>query len=360
VTSNEDLLEPVQPISPGEYLRKELVARNMSQTELARRMGRPGQAINEIINGKKSVTQETALELEHVLGTPASIWLNLESRYQLAVARVAEDERLEGQAAWLDRFPVHEMEHRKWIQPGTTAAERVRLLLRFFGVASFANWNEHQEALGFRITGNANLDTGALAAWIRRGEMEGRDLATAEYDEPQFRSLLVNARALTRHTPEAGWTRLQRSCAEVGVAAVVVREFPKIGANGVARWLSPQKALIQLNLRYRWADIFWFTFFHEAAHVLMHEPRRIFVELDGNPSRDPHEADADRLAEEILIPAKDWEPFVLRSEFDSSSVREYADMLGIHPGIVVGRLQHVGLVPWRSNLNALRERLEWR
>ncbi len=91
-----------------------------------------------------------------------------------------------------------------------------------------------------------------------------------------------------------------------GVAAIVVREFPKIGANGVARWLAPTKALIQLNLRYRWADIFWFTFFHEAAHVLMHETRRVFVEIEGNPRRNPQKSEANRVAEELLIPTDAW------------------------------------------------------
>ena len=117
--------------------------------------------------------------------------------------------------------------------------------------------------------------------------------------------------------------------------------------------------MIQLNLRYRWADIFWFTLFHEAAHVLMHEPRRVFVELEGNPRRDRHEADANHLAEELLIPVDAWERFILRSEFDERSLLAAAGELDIHPGIIVGRLQHLGLVPWRSNLNALRERLHW-
>lgn len=136
-------------------------------------------------------------------------------------------------------------------------------------------------------------------------------------------------------------------------------ELPKIGANGVARWLTPQKALIQLNLRYRWADIFWFTFFHEAAHVLMHEPRRVFVELEGNPHRDLREAEANHLAEELLIPADAWSDFVMRATFSPQSVRATASALDIHPGIVVGRLQHQGIVPWRSNLNSLRSRLAW-
>ena len=252
------------------------------------------------------------------------------------------------------------MEGRGWIPTGREPVTRLRALLEFFGVASFSNWGtEQQEALGFRVTGSATIDAGALAAWVRRGEVEGAALETSDYDEALFRQAIGHARGLTKRPPRDAWADLQKWCARAGVAAVVVPEFPKIGANGVAKWLRPRKALIQLNLRYGWADIFWFTFFHEAAHVLMHEPRRVFVELDGNPRRNPQEEEANRLAEEILIPAHAWEEFVLRSEFDPSSIRAIASDLDIDPGIVVGRLQHVGLVPWRSNLNSLRSRLEW-
>jgi Plasmid maintenance system antidote protein len=322
-------------------------------------MGRPPQAVNEIVNGKKTLTEETALELERVLDTPASVWVKLEANYQLALARRAEVRDLDRQAKWLDHFPVHQMEQRGWIEAKTARADKVRALLRFFGVASFDTWDEHQQALGFRITGRAKIDTGALAAWVRRGEIEGAGTATSRYDEQPFRDVLNLARGLTTKAPESAWPDLRQACASAGVAAVVIPELPKIGANGVARWLTPNKALIQLNLRYRWADIFWFTFFHEAAHVLMHDTRKAFVEIEGNPGRDPQEPEADRVAEELLIPSDEWEQFVLQSDFDAKSVAAFADDIGIHPGIVVGRLQHLGLVPWGSTLNALRSRLAW-
>ncbi len=331
----------------------------MSQSELARRMGRPPQVVNEIVNRRKALTEETALELERVLGTPASAWVNLEARYQLALARDAETRALQRQAAWLEHFPIREMERRGWIPTSGEPTHRIRALLNFFGVASFSNWEEHQEALGFRLTGNASIDSGALAAWVRKGEIDGGAIRTVPFDEAGFRRILERARGLTTRPPHDAWKEIQSRCATAGVAAVVVRELPRIGANGVAKWLTPHKALIQLNLRYRWADIFWFTFFHEAAHVLMHEPRRVFVELEGNPRRDRSEADANHVAEELLIPSDFWERFILRSEFDARSVVKAASDLGIHPGIVVGRLQHLGLVPWRSNLNSLRDRLVW-
>lgn len=359
MTKGGKVTDPGIPIAPGEYLRDELSARHMSQMELAKRMGRPAQVVNEIVNRKKALTEETALELERVLGTPASVWVELEASYQLALARRAEARDLKRQAIWLDYFPVRAMERRGWIEPQSSPEDRVRALLGFFGIASFDTWEEHQRALGFRISGKAKIDTGALAAWVRRGEIEGAGVVAKPYDERRFRDVLGLARELTTQPPESAWPELERACADAGVAAVVVPEFPKIRANGVARWLTPIKALVQLNLRYSWADIFWFTFFHEAAHVLIHDTRKVFVEIEGNPLRDPQESEADQVAEELLIPSDAWEGFVLNLEFDAKSVEAFASQIGVHPGIVVGRLQHVELVPWRSSLYSLRSRLAW-
>ncbi len=348
-----------ETMAPGALLRAELSKRHMSQSELARRMGRPAQSINEIINDKKAITEETALELERVLGTPAYDWVARQGAYRLALARQVELEAFERQSAWLERFPVREMERRQWIPLQREPSDQVRSLLQYFGLATFSALDVHQAAVGFRLKGSHRLDYGALLAWMRKGELEGAKLKTADFNRGRFQQALVLARNLTNHPPHLAWPEVQRSCARAGVAAVVVKEFDRMGANGVARWLTPRKALIQLNLRYRWADVFWFTFFHEAAHILMHESRRVIVELDGNPHHDAREAEANHMAEELLIPADDWERFVLHSEFDQQSIVESAIAIGVHPGIVVGRLQHLGLVPWRSNLNSLRGRLSW-
>lgn len=83
---------PDVAIHPGEYLGEEIEARKISQNELARQMGRPVNTINEIINGKKAITAETALQLEVVMPEiPARFWLNLETDYQLTMARIKRD-----------------------------------------------------------------------------------------------------------------------------------------------------------------------------------------------------------------------------------------------------------------------------
>ena len=345
---------PDRAIHPGVYLGEEIAARGMTQTELARRMERPAQAVNEIVRGRKAISEETALGLERVLGTPARVWLNLQSTYGLVRARLAEQAALDEQAVWLKRFPVREMAKRGWIEQGGAAADRVRSLLQFFGLQSFSHWDESQAALRFRLSPKAKTDRYALHAWVRRGEIEGRGLPADPYDEARFRGALAEIRGLTAERDFR--TPMRELCASAGVALVVVRELPKTGAQGVARWLTPRRALIQINIRYRWADMFWFTFFHEASHVLTHRRKDVFVDVRSGMERDAREIEADRFAADFLIPPERWEPFATAKPHTAARVRDFADDEGIAPGIVVGRLQHERLIPY-NRLNGLRERL---
>ena len=82
------------PIPPGEILEEELEARGMTQKELAARLGRPAQAINEIIKAKKSITLETAIGLGKVLGIDSQFWTNLEVEYRMTLARKREEDML--------------------------------------------------------------------------------------------------------------------------------------------------------------------------------------------------------------------------------------------------------------------------
>ena len=347
------------PIPPGEILEEELETIGMTQAELATRTGRPAQAINEIIRGKKTLTHDTALELEKVLGIPAHIWTNLESQYRLTLAQAQEREHLEEQQKWLREFPVREIERRGWIDFHDDPAEKVRALLAFLGFASFEAW-EHgwqNPAVGYRVTGNASIDTPSLALWMRRGEIEGNAIQTAPYDEKRFRQAVLNVRSLTTAPAGEIVARIQQEFAVAGVAVAVVQEFPRIGANGVAKWLTSSKALIQMNIRYRWHDVFWFSFFHECCHILRHRLRQVYV--DGINVDDADEHGANTYARDTLIPRSHWSDF--RKEYDPVSeedVRAFAKDISIHPGIVVGRMQHEDILA-PNMMNGLRERFKW-
>lgn len=352
---------------PGETLQEVLDERQMTQAELAERMGRPKKTVNEIIQGKAAISPETALQLERVLGVPAGFWNNLERNYQEHEARKQEEERLASSGGWLRQIPVRKMVELGWIEEREDSVGQARELLNFFGIASPDQWRDVFELpqASYRHTSAFESETGSLGAWLRKGTLEGQQIDCAPFDRDRFKAVLVEARQLTREPPEVFSEALVERCAAAGVAVAFVPELPSCRANGATRWLSSQKALVQLSIRYRWADVLWFSFFHEAAHVLLHGKREVFIEGEDGVRGEPaekKEEEADRFAARLLIPPGELERLRVLAQLkriSKAQVRGFADELEIDPGIVVGRLQHEGWLP-HTHLNGLRTRLAWK
>lgn len=353
---------PDYAVPPGATLHELLARLGISQAELAERAGRPKKTINEIVKGKSAITPETALQLERVLGARASFWNSLEQNYRAALARSEERAKLTSHVSWLDRFPVNKLIERGWIATGKDKIETLQNLLQFFGVATPESWAEvwrlPQQSVSFRRAASKGLEVGATAAWLRRGEIEARNVRCEPYDEAKFKSALKRIRELTASSDvNAACKEAKALCAAAGVALVLVPEFPKVRICGATRWLSPDKALIQLSLFYKRDDQFWFSFFHEAGHILFHGKKEIFVEQKrGGVELEEEEADA--FAQSYLIPVAEYSAFVAKADFGGAAIRAFSSSIGISSSIVVGRLQHDKHIAF-SERNEFHVRLDW-
>ena len=349
------------PIPPGDVLKEELEARGMTQKELAARLGRPPQAINEIINAKKAITPETAIGLEKVLGIDAQFWTNLEADYRMVLARNRDRDAPERNLARLDEYPIKELIKRGWMEAKQDKPSKLEALLSFLGVATPEPLAYHA-AVGFRITEAAqqSISPGALAVWLRKGEMDAGRVHTADYDEGAFVEALVKIRGMTACSPEEFLPEMSTLCAQAGVVFCMVQELPRSGANGATRWLTDRKALIQMSIRGKWADIFWFTFFHEACHLLRHRTqRRVVIDgLGADPDMLEIEVEADQFASDFLVAAEDWKGFCDQGHFALPAVMEFAQAVGIAPFIVVGRLQKEERIGY-NRLTRLKRRYQW-
>src|SRR5437868_10051338 len=185
--------------SPGETLLETLETIGMSQAELAKRMGRPVKTINEIIQKKAAITAETALQLEQVLHVQASFWLKREQQYRESLARLAEEQRLTVWVEWLKEIPIREMMSRGWIPSCTNKPQQVLESLKFFGVASPEAWRNVWEykVIKYRKSTAFKSNLGAVAAWLRQGEIEAQEIECAPYNADAFRDALTRIRALT-------------------------------------------------------------------------------------------------------------------------------------------------------------------
>lgn len=352
---------PTTVSAPGETLLDLLDERGLTQAELARRLDRPLKTINEIVKGKAAIVPETALQLERALGVPAGFWLTREARYREWIARQEAEEELQTQVPWLRDLPLKEMRAFKWIPAGCSRAETVRACLSFFGVASVDAWRATYEKplAAFRASSKVKKQPGAVAAWLRQGEREAAGIQCLSFDGDKFRAGLAEVRRLTCDPePNTFIPRLQGLCKECGVAVVFVPAPKGCPASGAVRWLSGEKALIQLSLRYKTNDHLWFTFFHEAGHILLHGKSMVFVEdFRAVGAEDEKEREANQFARDFLIPPDLAERLAdLRITHDS--VRDFAKAAGIAPGIVIGRLQKEKLAPW-THLNDLKEKYHW-
>jgi HTH-type transcriptional regulator / antitoxin HigA len=336
---------PDYAFHPGETLAETLEALGMTQKELAERAGRPLKTINEIIQGKAAVTADTALQLERVTGVPASFWNNAQRNYEAFLARQTETAALEKGRAWLKKFPLKQIVSLGWIPKLEDPIEQLRAVLNYFGVAGVAEW----EALwirpraAFRKSMAFDSHPMAVAAWLREGERQAQAIQTQPFDKDRFVEALDEIRTLTTAEPEVFAPRMVELCAGAGVAMVFVPEVPGTRAYGVTRWLTPDKAIIQLSLRGKSDDYLWFTFFHEAAHILKHGKKDVFIEgkekVKDTAIR-KKEAEADAFAADFLIPGDKYRTLVAAQPLSTAVIRSFAAGLGIAPGIVVGRLQH--------------------
>jgi addiction module HigA family antidote len=357
IETNRNQFVPDHVSPPGATLEETIEAMGMSQAELADRMGRPKKTINEIIKGKASITADTALQLEKVLGVSASFWTNRERLYQEALARRNDNSTLATHGEWAKCFPVASMVKLGWMPSCPGKLDKVRELLRFFAIASPDQLQAPFSEVRFRKGSTGHTEP--LLVWLRRGEIEAQGVACNPFNREGFEDVLNQARAWTVLDPSEFQERIILECAKVGVAVVFVPELPRSGAHGATRWLSPTKAMLQLSLRYKTNDQLWFTFFHEAEHILRHKKTKSFIEC-GDTEQDQDEIEADLLAGARLIPQEALEEFLVEAGrvFSSAKVIEFASKIGIAPGIVVGRLQHDKILPFH-NLNHLKVRLAW-
>jgi addiction module HigA family antidote len=362
MANRQSAWKPDWAVAPGEILLEALQDRGMSQSELARKMGRPFKTINEIINTKTALTPDTAIQLERALGIGATFWNNLESAYRehLALARAREE--LEANAAWADAFPIQDLVQHKLLERGSTKGETVAALLRFFAVGSPSAWESEWLAPTVTLRASAAFASSpyAVAAWLRWGEIVAADVDTQPFDRQRLAAALGEVRGLTRREPfTQSVVHVQKLCVTAGVVVVLTPELGKTRLSGAARWLASDRALIQLSLRHKSDDHFWFSFFHEASHLLS---RKRHDHVDAADASDEgvgsEEQAVNRVARDLLIPPKDYARFVSAGSFTPEAVRNFAQQQGIAPGIVVGRIQREGLIE-QSHLNDLKKPIQW-
>jgi HTH-type transcriptional regulator / antitoxin HigA len=361
---------PLTPdaVHPGEIVSEYVEFHGWTQRDLARRTGLTPKTISEICNGKAPLTPTTALALEKVLRRPAHFWLNLQRQYDEAEARNRELRKSALWTDWARKFPLKDMKRLRFSLPA--GRSDVDALLTFLGVSSPESWDAVWTAsnVAYRQTRKFAQSAEAISAWVRETELTAEQMETAPFDEARLRASIGELRRLTREKADSILSPVQSICAGFGVAVVLVPELPHCGISGSAQWLSDKKALIGLTLRYKTDDQLWFTFFHELAHILLHRKKKTLIVDNAaddlsdriiDPEMQGYEAEANQFSANTLIPPAALSEFLRARTFTNESIYDFAEKIGVGPGILVGRLQHEGVLKSFQG-NAFKQNLNWR
>jgi HTH-type transcriptional regulator/antitoxin HigA len=336
---------------PGDTILETLEYLKMTQADLAERMGKTASKINDLISGKEPITIATAIQLERVLKIDAQFWLNRETLYREKLSRIEQEEALQECIEWLNEQPVKELRKMGYIKSEKNDTGMVEEMLKFYSVVSPNEWNsiyvQDYASTDFKKSSAYRNSLGAMAAFLRIGEIEMTKLNLGIYDKAKFKRELNVARILAFENPEDFAQQLKDLCKLCGVALIYSRSFPGAPISGATRWIGGNP-LIQLTDRYKTNDHFWFAFFHEVAHILLHGKKEVFIEeFDGVEIDEAKELEADKFSEEILIPKQYLNKLLDIDNITEKDIKIVGREAEIHPGIIVGILQRLDKVSYK-------------
>lgn len=345
---NEAKNAPAMPA--GDFLAGELQERGWTQVEFADILGRPAQFVSEIIKGKKEITRESATQLGAALGTSAQLWLNLQDQYFLQKQR----EDVEAQAA-LDAVrlrarlkelaPVAVLVKRGYLTPSDPTIQASELL-DLYKMSSLED--EPSLALAARRNNLSNRLTPTQLAWTAVAREVASSAGVGTFSQTELVQLAQGLSATLRSPDD--FLDLPTRLADVGVALVYVEAFPGSRIDGCAFILDDGTPAIALSGRGKRLDKVLFTLLHEIAHLTLGHvdgERLILDDSASNPITLGDEAAADAQASEWILPERMPEP---PKNPRIGWVHSVANALGVAPIVVIGRLQILGILDWRTAL----------
>lgn len=348
--------QPEWVCPPGKTVADLLHVRGLSVSELAERLGRPEGYIQELLDGRAAITLRIAAGLSKELGASPEFWMARDSQYRQDAARIHGEGR-----SWIRSLPLRDMIRFGWLPETPTPSEELGACLSFFGVPSLGEWHKRYdrvvEAVAFRTSQAYESNPVSTAAWLRQGELQASRMACQPWNKEHFQGVLTNSRSLTSiDDPQEFLPRLAHMCGTSGVALCVARAPKGCRASAATTFVSANKAMILLSFRFLTDDQFWFSFYHEAGHLVLHTEESLFLE-GLEPTNPVFEEQANEFAEQVLFPG------TLREELASvgpqlRQILRFAKKAGISPGLVVGQMQHRHMLP-NNYFNSLKVRYAW-
>jgi HTH-type transcriptional regulator/antitoxin HigA len=352
-----DVFIPRWASAPGATLREVLRERDISPSQVATDLGISIRTLEGILDGQIEINADLAASLAKHVGASKDFWLARDSQYREDLRHVAADQ-------WASSLPVSKMTAMGWIAKPANWKERLDACMRFFQLTNVHDWQaQYQPILQssfFRTTDYGASESATILAWLRQCELVTSNQQVNRWDPASFRQSLQQVRRLTREKdPRTFIPILTALCAQHGVKFAVVRAPQGCPISGVARFIGGTTPMIALSARHLSDDHLWFTFFHEAGHLILHGPGEVYldddVELEGGSSASV-ENEANNFAEQLIAPH--GHAITSSRWLSHRDVVREALKIGISSGVLAGQLQHQGILG-HSALNRLKRRYKW-
>ena len=349
--------KPESVTHPGGSLSDFIEDKGMVYSEFAKKIGVDSSIIEDIVNEKASIKKRTAKKIEKVFGSPADFWIRRQNRY---ADYIREEKK------WSRKFPLNKLAERGYLPKKESSFKGLHDV---FDTYNYNDWKSHvdekQQAL-FRISETAKKDKYAICTWLRIGEIEAKSLSPKVAETfclDKFKDALPAAKDLMARHPQDLLKKLQKLCADAGVFLIYTPALPKVPIKGAIRW-PEDRPLMQLSLKGTWNDIFWFTFFHEAGHVVLdHDKSVSYISFEDEEANDDKEKEADKFAEQWMLTGEEMEQVkaLWRSQEDKKKQKiiGLAKEFNTHPGVIIGRMQKEKIVDYKFTwANELKKPLD--
>ncbi|WP_431476524.1 ImmA/IrrE family metallo-endopeptidase [Massilia eburnea] len=355
---------PMWAVPPGRTISDLMKSRGVASARLARLVDMSELELDDLLAGQCALTARVAEGLEAALGTPACFWLRREEQYRKQLSDLCDgvDPDSESYKDWLKSLPLKEMQTLGWVDSTKDKAEKLRSCLEFFGVPNLDAWYrtyvDVKAAAAFRTTDAYLEDAPATAAWLRQGELLAERIECQEWNPERFAAQLPKIRSLTQlKDPLDFLPKLRALCAVAGVAVVTVKAPKGCRASGATFFASPSKAVLLLSFRYLTDDQFWFSFFHEAGHLILHWDTDLLILETSDGPKSPREEEANQFAMDQLM-SRELQKRLPAASKTLIGIMRLARDAGVSYGIVLGQMQFRGLVR-PDRFNRLKTRYKW-
>ena len=356
ITEYKDLVA----FHPGYYIADIIDDMDISQAEFAERMGTTAKTLSQLLNGQANISNDLAKKLSVMMGTSVDIWLKLQNTYDLKLIEIQQARDFDEQKGILRLIDYKYFIDVAKLPETKVAEEKIANLCSFFSVSDLRILLKSDLLVNFRNGTSDESEKKEInsRAWIQTALNMAKTIKTEPYNAQKLKDYLPELRNMTLQNPEEFLPRMRDIFAECGVAFVLLPHLKNSGVNGAVKWVNNERVVLAMNNRGLDADIFWFSLFHEIKHVFQQKIKTIFLAgtveemIDYNNSL---EVEADKFASNYLIPPNELKKFAPTQYTSDDEIVEFAKSIGIHPGIVAGRLQHEKIIP-QNRCTKLKEK----